>query len=58
MPPKNGQNSTVPRFQTFFAKDYIGNSEGVKMSYMPPKNGPNSTAPQFWTFPYLFRQRL
>ena len=42
-------------FRTFFAEDYMGSSEGVKMSYMPPKNGQNSTAPRFWTFLYFFR---
>ena len=41
-------------FCTFFAEDYMGNSEGIKMLYMPPKNGQNSTAPRFWTFPYFF----
>ena len=41
-------------FRTFFAKDCMGSSEGVKMSYMPPKNGQNSTAQRFWTFPYFF----
>ena len=43
-------------FCTFFADDYIGSSEGVKMLYMPPKNGQNSTAPKFWTFPYFFTE--
>ena len=37
-------------FHTFFAKDYIGSSEDVKMSYMPPKKGQNSTAPSFGLF--------
>ena len=41
-------------FHTFFVKDCIGSSEGIKMSYFPPKNGQNSTAPRFWTFPYFF----
>ena len=45
-------------FRTFFAKDYVGHSEDVKMFYMPPKNGTNSTSPRFWTFPYFFGQRL
>ena len=61
MPPKNGQNSTAPRYWTFpyfFAEDYMGSCEGVKMLYMPPKNGQNSTAPRFWSFPYFFHRRL
>ena len=41
-------------FRTFFAEDYIGSGEDVKVSYMPPKNGQNSTAPRFWTIPYFF----
>ena len=45
-------------FCTFFAEDYIGSSEGVKMLYMPPKNKQNSTALRFLTFLYFFRQRL
>ena len=34
-------------FSTFFAEDYIGSSEGVKMSHMQPEIGQNSTAPDF-----------
>ena len=41
-------------FRTFFAEDYLGSSEGVKMFYMQPKIGQNSTALRFWTFPYFF----
>ena len=41
-------------FRTFFAEDYLGSSEGVKMLYMSQKNGQNSTAPRFWTFVYFF----
>ena len=41
-------------FRTFFAKDYIGSSEGVKMWYMPPKNGQNSTALGFGLFHTFF----
>ena len=43
-------------FHTFFAKDYLGSSEGVKMSYMPPKIGQNSTALRFWTFRTFFTE--
>ena len=28
-------------FRTFFAEDYVGSSEDVKMLYMPPENGQN-----------------
>ena len=45
-------------FCTFFAKDYIGSGENVKLLYMPPKSGQNSTASRFWTFPYFFHLRL
>ena len=44
----------VGLFRTFFAEDYMGISEGVKMSYMPPKNGQNSTAPSFGLFRTFF----
>ena len=37
-------------FRTFFAEDYIGSSEGLKMWYMPPNKGQNSTAPSFGLF--------
>ena len=43
-------------FCNFFAEDYIGSSEGVKMLYMQPENGQNSTVPSFWTFPYFFAE--
>ena len=29
------------RFRTFFAEDYIGSSEGIKMLYVPPENEQN-----------------
>ena len=28
-------------FRTFFAEDYMGSSEGIKMLYVPPKNEQN-----------------
>ena len=30
-------------FRIFFAEDYLGSSEGVKMWYGQPENGQNST---------------
>ena len=43
-------------FPTFFAEDYTGSSEDVKMSYMPPKNGQNSTAQDFGLFHTFFAE--
>ena len=34
-------------FRTLFVEDYIGSSEGIKMSYMPHKNGQNFTDQDF-----------
>ena len=51
---KNQLPQNFGLFHTFFTEDYIGSSEGIKMSYVPPKNGQNSTAKRFWTFPYYF----
>ena len=43
-------------FRTFFAEDYMGSIEGVKMSYMPPKNGQTQQPKDFGLFRTFFAE--